>query len=114
MNQVIFCFYTFFHTASHPQISNYGEDFYVGFMRNYIQTTSQLKLVVLTEDNLPVKVGVETSSGVVYTGTTTASSPVTVSISNSLQTNSGSYFYRNNGIHVYTIGQGSISVLTIN
>ena len=114
MNQVISCFYTFSHTASRPQISNYGEDFYVGFMRNYILKTSQLKLVVMTEGSSSVQFGVETSSGVVYTGTTTASSPVTVSISNSLQTDSGTYFYRNNGIHVYTIGQGSISVLTIN
>ena len=114
MNQVISCFYTFSRTASRPQISNYGEDFYIGFMRNYNFQTSQLKLVVLTEDNLPVRFGVKTSSGVVYTGTTTASSPVTVSISNSLETNSGTYIYRNNGIHVYTIGQGSISVLTIN
>ena len=103
-----------FLAASRPQISNYGEDFYVGFMRNYNLQTVELKLVVLTEDNLPVRFDVETSSGVVYSGTTTASSADTVSISSSLQTNSGSYFYRNNGIHVHTIGQGSISVLAIN
>ena len=56
----------------------------------------------------------ETSSGVVYTGTTTASSPVTVSLPTSLQTNSAAYTFRNKGVHVYTTGQGSVSVLAIN
>ena len=56
----------------------------------------------------------ETSSGVLYTGTATASSPVTVSLPTSLVTNDATYTYRNKGVHVYTTGQGAISVLAIN
>ena len=102
------------HTASLKQISNYGEDFYIGFMRNFEGKVSHLQLVVSAEGSSPVQFGVETSSGVVYTGTTTASSPVTVSLPTSLQTNSAAYTFRNKGVHVYTTGQGSVSVLAIN
>ena len=102
------------HTASLKQISNYGEDFYIGFMRNFEGKVSHLQLVVSAEGSSPVQFGVETSSGVVYTGTTTASSPITVSLPTSLQTNSAAYTFRNKGVHVYTTGQGSVSVLAIN
>ena len=50
----------------------------------------------------------------VYSGTTTDSSPVTVNFPTSLLVNSASYTYRSNGVHVYTTGYGSISVLVIN
>ena len=83
-------------------------------MRNNAGTTTRLQLVVSAEGSSPVQFGVETSSGVVYTGSTTASSPVTVNLPTSLQTNSPTYTYRNKGVHVYTIGQGSVSVLAIN
>ena len=83
-------------------------------MQNYQGTTTRLQLVVSAEGSSPVQFGVETSSGVVYTGTTTASSPVTVNLPTSLQTNSASYTFRNKGVHVYTTGQGSVSVLAIN
>ena len=102
------------HTVSLKQISNYGEDFYIGFMRNFEGKVSHLQLVVSGEGSSAVQFGVETSSGVVYTGTTTASSPVTVSLPTSLQTNSAAYTFRNKGVHVYTTGQGSVSVLAIN
>ena len=117
------CTYTHaLHTVSHKQISNYGEDFYIGFMRNFIDKESpnfvdkepRLQLVVSAEGSSPVQFGVETSSGVVYTGTTTASSPVTISLPTSLQTNSTAHTFRNKGVHVYTTGQGSVSVLAIN
>ena len=117
------CTYTHaLHTVSHKQISNYGKDFYIGFMRNFIDKESpnfvdkepRLQLVVSAEGSSPVQFGVETSSGVVYTGTTTASSPVTVNLPTSLQTNSAAYTFRNKGVHVYTTGQGSVSVLAIN
>ena len=93
--------------------SNYGKNFYIGFMKNY-QTSSHLQLVVSAEGSSPVQFSVETSSGVLYTGTATASSPVTVNLPTSLVTNDATYTYRNKGVHVYTTGQGAISVLTIN
>ena len=80
-------------------------------MRNYQGTTDSLQLVVSAEGNSPVQISVETSSGVGYTGTTTASSPVTVNLPITLITNNATYTNRYKGVHVYTTGQGSISVL---
>ena len=73
-----------------------------------------IRLVVSTENKSPVQFSVKTYSGVVYSGTTTASSPVTVNLPTSLVTNDATYTNRNKGVHVYTTGQGSISVLAIN
>ena len=83
-------------------------------MQNYQGTETRLQLVVSAEGSSPVQFGVETFSGVVYTGTTTASSPVTISLPTSLQTNSAAYTSRNKGVHVYTTREGSVSVLAIN
>ena len=99
---------------STEQISNYGKDFYIGFMKNFQGTTTRLQLVVSAEGSSPVQFSVETSIGLMYTGTTTASSPVTVNLPTSFLVNSASYTYRDKGVHVYTTGQGSISVLVIN
>ena len=70
--------------------------------------------MVSTDDSSPVQFGVERSSGVLYTGTATASSPVIVNLPTTLITNNNGYNYRSNGVHVYTTGQGSISVLANN
>ena len=83
-------------------------------MKNYEGTVDYLRLVVSAEGSSSVQFSVETSSGVLYTGTTTASSPVTVNLPTSLVTNDATYTYRNKGVHVYTTGQGAISVLAIN
>ena len=83
-------------------------------MRNYKGSIDYLRLVVKGVNSSPVQFSVETHSGVVYSGTTTASSPVTVNLPTSLVTNDATYTNRNKGVHVYTTGQGSISVLAIN
>ena len=94
-------------------LSNYGEDFYIGFMPNAV-TADYLQLIVGAKDSSPVQFGVGINSGVVYTGTTTATSPVTVNLPVSLLTISATYNYRNKGVHIYSIGGGSVSVLAIN
>ena len=96
------------------QILHYGRTFYIGFMPNAAGDQVYIRLVVSTEDKSSVQFNVETSSGVLYSGTTTASSPVTVNLPTSLVTNDATYTNRNKGVHVYTTGQGSISVLAIN
>ena len=58
------------------QILHYGKTFYIGFMPNLAGYQTRLQLVVSAEGSLPVQFGVETSSGVLYTGTTTASQSV--------------------------------------
>ena len=83
-------------------------------MQNYNGNSEYLRLIVRAEGKSAVQFGVKISTGVLYTGTTTASSPVTVNLPTSLYTASFSYANRNKGVYVYTIGAGSISVLAIN
>ena len=66
-------------------------------MQNYQGTADYLWLIVGAEGNSPVQFGVETNSGVIYTGTTTSTvtSPVTVNLPSNLLTNSAAYTYRN-------------------
>ena len=83
-------------------------------MQNLQGTASSLQLIVGAKNNSPTQFSVETSSGVLYKGTTTATRPVTVNLPLSLLTNSATYTYRNKGVHVHSIGGESLSVLAIN
>lgn len=76
--------------------------------------TNYVKLLVGAEGNIPVQFSVENRNGLVYTGTTTAISPVTIDLPDSLVVNSATYSDRNNGIRVYANGVGLLSVLAIN
>ena len=100
------------NTTIHER-SNYGKNFYIGFMKNYLsyQTTTYLQLIISAEGNSSVDFSVETFGGVLYNGTTTNTSPVIVNLPTSLLVNSAAYIHRNKGVHVYTTGQGFISVL---
>ena len=83
-------------------------------MKNSIASVGYLQLIVRADSSSPVHFNIETTSGMIYTGTTTASSPVTVNLTTSLQTFNSTYFNRDKGIHIYTTGEGFISVLAIN
>ena len=84
-------------------------------MQNYQSgTTDYLLLLVQAERNSQVEFHVETVNGLIYTGTTTNASPVTVSLPVSLVAGSASYTHRNKGIRVYTTGGGFISVVAVN
>ena len=83
-------------------------------MQNYHGNSDYLQLIVRAEGSSAVQFGVKTNTGVLYTGTTTASSPVTVNLPTTLYTASSNYANRNKGIHVYSIGPGTISVLAVN
>ena len=96
------------------QLTHYGREFYIGFMKNSDAAVGYLQLIVRAESSLPVHFNVETTSGMIYTGTTTASSPVAVNLTTNLQTFNSTYYNRDKGIHVYSTGEGSISVLAIN
>ena len=83
-------------------------------MRNYLGNSDYLRLIVQAEGSSTVQFGVKINTGVLYTGTTTASSPVTVNLPTSLYAASSNYANRNKGIYVYTIGPGAISVVAVN
>ena len=82
-------------------------------MRSYY-SYGNFRIVVQAETNVAVPFGVETDSGEIYRGTTTAASPVTILLPTNLSTQDSSYSYRNKGVHVNSIGGGKLSVLAIN
>ena len=93
--------------------SNYGEEFYIGFMPNLFSFSGiDLRIVVQAETEIPVPFGVTTTNGEVYQGIATSANPVTVHLPNDIYTTSTNS--RDNGVHVYSIGGGKLSVLAIN
>ena len=103
-----------YNSSKTIELTNYGQEFYIGFMRNHLGSTDYLLLLVQAEKNSPVEFHVETVNGLIYTGTTTNTNPVTVRLPVNLVAGSASYTHRNKGIHVYTTGGGLISVVAVN
>ena len=94
-------------------VSNYGRDFFLGFMYNSDRDTTRIQLIIAGEDTSLVRFGVETSTGVVYSGTTSITNPVAINLPTTL-TATNSRFDRNKGVHVYTSGRGAVSVVAVN
>ena len=93
--------------------SNYGEEFYIGFMYNPLfYSEVDLRIVVQAETETPVPFGVTTTNGKVFQGIATSENPVNVHLLDDLHTTSTNS--RDNGVHVYSIGGGKLSVLAIN
>ena len=92
-------------------LTNYGEEFFIGMM-NYL--FSDIRLVVAGEDDSSIQFSVEIDSGVIYSGTTTATNPVVVNLPRTQSTTSSAYTDRNKGVHIYTTGGGRVSVLAVN
>ena len=93
-------------------VTNYGEQFLIGMM-NFVSLDTNVRLVVAGELDSSIDFGVETSSGVVYNGTTTAASPTVVDLPSSLTTTSSAYTDRNKGIRIYTTRGERVSVLAV-
>ena len=66
-------------------LTNYGEEFFIGMM-NYL--FSDIRLVVAGKDDSSIQFSVETDSGVIYSGTTTATNPVVVNLPRTQSTTS--------------------------
>ena len=94
-------------------VSNYGKNFFIGFMHNSNRNTQYIRLIISGRGNLPVEFGVDISSGVIYNGTTSAANPITVDLPSTITT-TNTRFDRNKGVHVYANGEGEVSVLAIN
>ena len=92
--------------------TNHDLDFYVGAMKNYNGETTSYQLYIATLSQTNVNYTIEQKSGIIASGTVSASSPVIVSLSTSLVSLDNSYMYRNQGIHVHSYGQ--ISLIVVN
>ena len=67
---------------------------------------TDLQVTVGTPDDGTVSFVVESSSGVIHTGTVTSDSPVVVSIPSELQVTDSDFDNREKGVHVYSTGRG--------
>ena len=82
-------------------------------MGNNDRVTERLRLIIAGEGTSPVQFVVETNAGIVHHGTTSAANPVTINLPTSLTT-TNSRFDRDKGVHVYTSGDGAVSVVGVN
>ena len=96
-------------TVNCKELSTYGNDFYIGFLRQY--STKEIK--VHTFENTPISFSISSKAGYNYIGTTSASSPATVTIPSSFQVRDSGYEYRNLGLQITSLPTNSIAVIVI-
>ena len=72
------------------ELSTYGSDFYIGFLRQY-STKGAIEIKVHTFETSPVSFSISSKVGYSYIGTTSASNPATVAIPTSFQVRDSGY-----------------------
>ena len=99
-------------TVNCKELSTYGNDFYIGFLRQYMPEGA-IKIKVHTLETSPVYFSISSKVGYIYIGTTSASSPATVTIPTSFQVRDSGYEYRNLGLHITSLPTNPITVFVI-
>ena len=94
------------------QLSTYGSDFYIGFLRQYL-ADGIIQIRVHTFETSSVSFSISSKTGYSYIGTTSASSPATVTIPISFQVRDSGYEYRNLGLHITSLPTNPITVFVI-
>ena len=94
------------------ELSTYGSDFYIGFLRQYL-TKGAIEIKVHTLETSPVYFSISSKVGYSYIGTTSASSPATVTIPTSFQVRDSGYEYHNLGLHITSLPIKPITVFVI-
>ena len=72
-----------------------------------------IEIKVHTFETSPVSFSISSNAGYSYIGTTSASSPATVTIPTSFQVRDSGYEYRNLGLHITSLPTKSIAVIAI-
>ena len=99
-------------TVNCKELSTYGNDFYIGFLRQY-KTKGAIEIKVHTFETNPVSFSIASKGGYSDIGTTSASSPATVTIPTSFQVRDSGYEYRNLGLHITSLPTNPITVFVI-
>ena len=94
------------------ELSTYGSDFYIGFLRQYL-AKGAIEIKVHTFETSPVSFSISSTAGYSYIGTASASSPATVTIPSSFQVRDSGYEYRNLGLHITSLPTNPITVFVI-
>ena len=99
-------------TVNGKELSTYGNDFYIGFLRQYFEDEI-IQIRVHTFETSSVPFSISSKTGYTYIGTTSASSPATVTIPTSFEVRDSGYEYRNLGLHITSLPTNPITVLVI-
>ena len=94
------------------ELSTYGSEFYIAFQRQY-STVGTIQVRVNTFETSSVSFSISSKTGYSYIGTTSASSPVTVTIPTSFEVRDSGYKYRNLGLHITSLPTQPITVIVI-
>ena len=99
-------------TVNCKELSTYGNDFYIGFLRQY-SARGTIEIKVHTLQTSPVYFSISSKAEYIYIGTISASSPATVNIPTSFQVRDSGYEYRNLGLHITSLPTNPITVFVI-
>ena len=99
-------------TVNSNELSTYGSDFYIGFLRQFL-SSGTIQIRVHTFESSSVSFSISSKTGYNYIGTTSASSPATVTIPTSFQVRDSGYEYRNLGLHITSLPTNPITVFVI-
>ena len=94
------------------ELSIYGSDFYIGFLRQF-SSSGTIQIRVNTFVTISVPFSISSTTGYGYVGTTSASSPATVTIPTSFQVRDSGYEYRNLGLHITSLPTNTITIVVI-
>ena len=94
--------------------TSFGNDFYIGFMRNLGGTSfTSLKVHMSTTVEIAEFV-IDSNTGFVHRGSVSTGEPVSVELPTELQVVDGGFIDREKGVHIYTTNNVSINVLAEN
>ena len=93
-------------------LSTYGSDFYIGFLRQYL-ADGTIQIRIHTFETSSVSFNISSKTGYSYVGTTSASSPATVTIPTLFQVRNSGYEYRNLGLQITSLPTNPITVSVI-
>ena len=94
------------------ELSTYGNDFYIGFLRQYL-VDGIIQIRVHTFETSSISFSISSKTGYSYIGTTCASSPATVTIPTSFEVRDSGYEYRNLGLHITSLPTNPITIIVI-
>ena len=112
MTTVMHCFAGLCDTDNHlSQISSYGSEFKVAYLRLGPTLFTDTEMIILTESVSPVQFSISSLNGSIHNGTTTRDTPAVVTLPSSLQVRETTYNYRQLGLLVTSPPDEPISLV---
>ena len=99
-------------TVNGKELSTYGSDFYIGFLRQF-SSSGTIQIRVHTFFTTSVSFSISSTTGYSYIGTTSASNPANITIPTSFQVRDSGYEYRNLGLHITSLPTQPITIFVI-